>query len=100
MSQEEIITKVKEAVEEDPSRDYIQSISLFGSYLHGTANKDSDIDLLFKMRKTIGLFKIGGIQYRLEQKLGRKVDFVPENSVIPQLRDKIIPGAKIIYERK
>jgi len=99
MGQEEIITKVREVVESDPNKDYIQSISLFGSYLHGKNRPDSDIDLLFEMRKTMSLFQIGGMQYRLEQTLGRKVDFVEKDSVIPQLRDKIIPGAKKIYER-
>lgn len=100
MSQEEIITKVKEVVESDPNKDYIQSISLFGSYLYGNNRPDSDIDLLFEMRKTMSLFQIGGMHYRLEQKLGRKVDFVEKDSVILQLKDKIIPGAKKIYERE
>lgn len=100
MSQEEIISKVKETIESDPSKDYIQSVSLFGSYLYGKNRPDSDIDLLFEMRKTMSLFRIGGMQYRLEQKLGKKVDFVEKDSVIPQLKDKIIPGAKKIYERR
>jgi predicted nucleotidyltransferase len=100
MSQKEITQKVKEAIEEDPYRDYIQSISLFGSFLHGDQKRGSDIDLLFETRKTISLFKIAGIQYRLEQKLGKKVDFVEKNSVIRQLKDKIIPEAVKIYERK
>ena len=62
--------------------------------------KNSDVDLLFEMKKTMSLFQIGGMQYNLEQILGKKVDFVDKDSVIPQLRDKIIPGAKKIYERK
>lgn len=100
MSQEEIITKVKEVVESDPNKDSIQSISLFGSYLHGDNRPDSDIDLLYETRKIMSLFQSGGIQYRLEQKLGRKVDFVPKNALIRQLRDKIISEAKVIYGRK
>jgi predicted nucleotidyltransferase len=48
----------------------------------------------------MSLFQSGGLQYRLEQKMGRKVDFVPKNSIIHQLRDKIISDAKVIYERK
>lgn len=100
MSQEEIISKVRETIETDPSKDYIKAIYIFGSYLHGNFTKDSDVDLLFETRKTMGLFKIGGMQYRLEQELGKKVDFVEKDSVIPQLRDKIITGAKKIYERK
>jgi len=100
MSQEQIITKVRYAIKSDPNKDCIKSIYLFGSYLHGNAKKNSDVDLLFEMKKTMSLFQIGGMQYNLEQILGKKVDFVDKDSVIPQLRNKIIPGAKKIYERK
>lgn len=98
MSQEEVISKVKEAVEEDPNKDYIKAIYLFGSVLRGDSTSKSDVDLLFETHKTMSLFKMGGMQYRLEKKLGRKVDFVPKNSVIPQLKKEIITGAKKIYE--
>ena len=77
--------KIIEAVRTSPYRDYIQSISLFGSYLHGEEKADSDIDLLYETRKTMSLFEIGGMKYRLEHKLGHKVDLVPKGSVIPQL---------------
>jgi predicted nucleotidyltransferase len=100
MSQEEIITKVKEAVQADPNKDYIQSIYLFGSFLHGDAKKDSDVDLLYETRKTMSLFEVGGMCHRLENKLGRKVDFVPRGRVIKQLKEKILLEAIKIYERK
>ena len=100
MSQEEIIAKVREAIEEDPNKDYIKSISLFGSFLRGDFTEKSDIDLMYETYKTMSLFQSGGLQYRLQEKLGKKVDFVPKNSLIHQLRDKIISEAKVIYERK
>ena len=100
MKTKEIREKIIEAVKTSPYRDYIQSISLFGSYLHRDQKPDSDIDLLYETRKTMTLFQIGGMQYQLEHKLGCKVDLVPKKSIIPQLKDKIIPGAEKIYERK
>ena len=100
MSQQEIITKVRNTIKSDPNEEYIKSIYLFGSFLHGNAGKKSDIDLLFEMRKTMSLFQIGAVHYRLEQALKRKVDFVSKKSVIHELKDKIIPEAKKIYERK
>ncbi len=99
MSQEQIITKVRETIKSDPNKDYIKSIYLFGSYLHGNAKKNSDIDLLYETKKTLSLFQIGGMKYRLEQKLGRKIDFVPKNFIITQLKDKILSEAKKIYGR-
>lgn len=100
MSQQEIITKVRNTIKSDPNAEYIKSIYLFGSFLHGNAGKKSDVDLLFEMRKTMSLFQIGAVHYRLEQALKRKVDFVSKKSVIHELKDKIIPEAKKIYERK
>lgn len=99
MSQKEIAKKVKEVIDSDPNKDHIKSIYLFGSYLHGNAENNSDVDLLYETKKTLTLFQIGGMKYRLEQKLGRNVDFVPKNFIIAQLKDKIIPKAKKIYER-
>lgn len=100
MNREELVSKVKETVENDPNKDYIQSISLFGSFLRGDNKPGSDVDLLYEMRKTMSLFKIASFHHHLEQNLGRKVDFVDRDSVIPQLRDEIILSADKIYERE
>ena len=48
MSKEEIKQKIKEAVEKDPLRENIQSVSLFGSYVHGDFKDDSDVDVLIE----------------------------------------------------
>lgn len=100
MSQQDIIKKVNEAIEEDPNKDFIQSISLFGSFLHEENRSDSDVDLLFEMKRTMSLFQICTTRHHLERKLGRKVDFVEINSLIPQLKNTIISAALKIYERK
>lgn len=100
MNQKEIAIKVKEAIESDPNKKYIKNISLFGSFLYGDHKPDSDIDLLYETRGIMSLFEIAAMHYQLEQKLGKKVDFVDKDSVIPQLKKEIIPKAKKIYERK
>lgn len=98
MSQEEIARKVKEAIEEDPNKDYIRSVSLFGSYLHGDQKADSDIDLLFEMRKTMSLFRIFALQHHIERKLGRKVDFIEKESLDKYIKKDVLAEAKKIYE--
>lgn len=100
MGQQEIEEKVKETIESHPGGDHIKSISLFGSFLHGNARFDSDVDLLYETKSTMSLFQIAAFRHKLEQKLGRKVDFIDKDSVIPQLKEEIIPTAKKIYERK
>ncbi len=98
MSQEEIITKIKEAVESDPNKDYIQSISLFGSYLHGDAKEDSDVDLLFEPRKSMGYFKLMSIQNQISDKIGREVDLLTKEELSKYFRDKVVNEAKKIYQ--
>lgn len=100
MSQEEIISKVKEAMKTAPNKDCIQSIYLFGSYLHGDAKKDSDVDLLFEMNKTMSLFKIFDTQDHLEKSLKRKVDFIEKNSLDKYIKDEVLAEAKKIYGKK
>lgn len=91
--------KVRETIEADANnKDYIQSISLFGSFLHGEENEDSDIDLLLEMKKTMGLFRILEIQNRLEEKLGRKVDLIEKNSLDKYIKDKVLKESQKIYE--
>lgn len=100
MTRSDIQKAVAESMQEDPNKDYIQSISLFGSYLHGDYREDSDVDLLFEMRKAMGLFKIADIQYRLEKKIGKKVDFVEKNSLDKYIKDDVLAEARIIYENR
>lgn len=100
MNKSQIEKVVSDVMHEEPDAQNIVRVSLFGSFLHGNQRDDSDVDLLFEMDKTMSLFQIGGIQYRLQQELGRKVDFVPKNSIIKQLKEIIIRDAVPIYERE
>ena len=93
-----ITEEIRETIESDANRDYIQSVSLFGSFLHGEENEASDIDLLFETRKTMSLFKIIKTQLRLEERLGRKVDFIEKNSLDKYIKDEVIKEAQKVYE--
>ena len=59
MSKQEIMQKIKEAIEKDPLKKDIQKVSLFGSQIHGDAKEDSDVDVLIEFTPTakIGFFK-------------------------------------------
>lgn len=69
-----------------------ESIKIFGSVVHGKNNKNSDIDFLVHMKPNTGL-SIGGIQWRLEELLGVKVDVVPDTSLHWSLKDRILKEA-------
>ena len=51
----------------------VARIGLFGSYVNGTANEDSDVDIVVEFQRPIG-FKFVELAEYLEHLLGRKVD--------------------------
>jgi uncharacterized protein len=95
----EIILKIRKAVEEDPNKNYIKSVSLFGSFLHGDNRPESDIDLILEPGRSMGFFKLVEIQLNLEKKLGRKVDLVTKNSISKYFRDRVLKEAVKVYDR-
>lgn len=92
--------KIIEAVETNPHKDVIKSISIFGSYLHGNQKPGSDIDLLLELEKTVGLFTLADIQLNLEEKLGIKVDLVEKDSLDKYIKDNVLAEAKKVYEHE
>jgi predicted nucleotidyltransferase len=69
----EIKTAAYKAKEKIP----IRSMSLFGSYANGTANNNSDVDILVEINKEHpSLFDAGAIQYYMQDMLDLKVDVI------------------------
>lgn len=64
--------------------------SIFGSYVRGEEKEDSDIDMLVEVPKGTGLFAFVGLQRKLAETLGKKVDLVTYKSIHPLLRNRIL----------
>ncbi len=64
--------------------------ALFGSYVSGEAKGNSDIDILVDLPKGKSLFDFVGIQQKLEEALGRKVDLVEYSTIKPRLKPYIL----------
>jgi predicted nucleotidyltransferase len=82
------------------SRDLLQAfgvarLSLFGSFARDEGRHDSDVDLLVEFNRPIGLFEFAGLQRRLSEVLGHRVDLVTPAALKPQLRDKILHEAVV-----
>jgi predicted nucleotidyltransferase len=69
----------------------IRHLSLFGSVARGDAGPDSDVDLLVELDSEAHLTLIGlaGIELKLGELLGRKVDLLPEPVQKPRLRANV-----------
>jgi len=73
-------------------------IGIFGSVARAASRPESDIDILYDFKETIGLFKLVGLQNELERRLNKKVDLISEKYTHPKLKPQILSDLKIIYE--
>ena len=75
---------------------------LFGSYARGEQTPESDVDILLipDKSKHFSLFTMGGMYEDLKELLGREVDLVTENGLMPFARESVNQDKILIYERK
>ena len=64
-------------------------LALFGSTARGTATAASDVDLLVAFDGPVTSDRYFGVQFYLEDLLGRPVDLVTETALRPELKPRI-----------
>ena len=72
-------------------------IGIFGSMARGENTENSDIDILYQLKDTVGLFNIVRMKDSLEENLNKKVDLVSEKYIHPKLKPYIMSDLTIIY---
>lgn len=87
--------KLKEILPMLNSKYKVKNIGIFGSFLHGSANQDSDIDILVDFEETPGWEFFDLLEY-LESQFGRKVDLVTPNALRNPLKNKILNQVKYV----
>ena len=68
----------------------IRNIRIFGSYAHGQADANSDLDLLITMDPDRSLLDRIGFMHDMEDLLHLKVDVVNENALHHLIRQKVL----------
>ena len=73
----------------------IKTLKVFGSFLHETQGRRSDIDLLvtFEKNASVSLFQFIKIEHELSRLLDRKVDLVEEEALKPGIGGRILKEA-------
>ena len=94
LSHEIIAEKIKQVAAEFP----VKRISYFGSYANGSANENSDLDILVEFKeKAISLFIIADMKYKLENAFGVTVDIIhaplPKDSIIEIDKEVVVYDA-------
>ena len=73
----------------------VSEIGLFGSYIRGEAKKDSDLDVLVKINRRMGLLKFISIENYLSDLLGVRVDLVMKDVLKPAIGKHIL--SEVVY---
>ncbi len=68
----------------------VESLGLFGSYVRGEADSESDLDVLVRFEKVPGLLCLLGLGNYLSDLLGLRVDLVLADSLKPRIGSKIL----------
>jgi len=90
------IELIKQVLKEKP----VKRAFLFGSFIRGEADRNSDVDILVELdySKHIGIGFVK-IKNQLEAALNKKVDLVSENSLSRHILPFINLDKQLIYER-
>lgn len=67
----------------------VVKLALFGSTARGAAGQDSDVDILVSFDGPATSKRYFGVQFYLEDLLGRPVDLVTDKALRPELRPYI-----------
>lgn len=84
------IAQIKQKAIPVLKKEGVSRAAIFGSYVRGEAGEGSDIDILVEVPKDTGLFTFVGLQHKLEEVLGRKVDLVEYSTIKPRLKPYIL----------
>jgi uncharacterized protein len=90
----EKLTARRDEINHLAERYHVRNVRVFGSVARREAKDGvSDVDLLVTTGPECSLFDLGGLLEDLTDMLGCKVDLVPENSLKPDLRNRVLREA-------
>jgi uncharacterized protein len=98
MTRDEVIDRLKPH-EADLREEGICALYLFGSTARDEAEASSDVDLLFELgdASRFSLLTQAGVQIKLSELLGRKVDLVDRHCLRPRVRQRVDPDLVRIF---
>ncbi|MFH1504218.1 MAG: nucleotidyltransferase family protein [Candidatus Omnitrophota bacterium] len=93
-TREEIMRILKKVTPRLQREFKVKDIGMFGSFVHGQASEESDLDLLVEFSEAIG-WEFIDLKNFLEAIVGVKVDLVTKKALRPQLRNAILK--EVVY---
>jgi len=78
----------------------IEYLGVFGSYARGDYGVDSDVDMLVRFNRPIGLIKFARVELDMEALLGKKVDMVTEGGISELIKGSLNEEISSIYGKR
>lgn len=89
MTRTQVLRQLAESKAELASRFGVTRLALFGSMVRDEARADSDVDILVSFDGPATSARYFGVQFFLEDLLGRRVDLVTDKALRPELRPDV-----------
>lgn len=86
MNRSHVLQRLTESKAELARRFGVTRLALFGSVVRDTARPDSDVDILVSFDGPATSTRYFGVQFFLEDLLGRRVDLVTDKALRPEIR--------------
>jgi len=90
---EDILLILRRNLQDLRERYSVRSIEVFGSYVRGEQDEDSDLDILVEFEKVPGLFKYIELEDYLGDLVGLKVDLVMKRALMQKIGGQILSEA-------
>lgn len=96
----ERISITEEQIADFCQENHILKFAFYGSVLRDDFRPDSDIDVLveFEPDQPIDLMEVAGMERRLSELMGRKIDLRTPQDLSRYFHDEVVAGAEVLYE--
>jgi len=92
---EGIMEKIREDMPYMRERYEVKSVGVFGSYVRGDNNKESDVDILVEFHEPPTLLEFVALERHIGELTGMKVDLVMRTALKPGIGERILQ--EVVY---
>jgi hypothetical protein len=66
--------------------------AFFGSFARGTANEQSDVDMLVEFARPTSLLEVAALELDLSDLMGRSVEIITFRALNARIRERVLRG--------
>jgi len=93
---EEIKVVIQKHKDEFKEQYGLKEIGIFGSYIRGEQNEDSDVDILIELERPISFVQFIKFENILSNLLGLRIELVTKKALKPHIGKRILEEVKYV----